>query len=204
MKNPMLPYTSAKSSSWEVKPRAHKCTASGEAFAEKEFLMSRLINGPQGMLREDYKLAAWDKEKQQSALFYWKTQYRLPPAKKEAAFREENADELLRQLVEEKDEANINTIFLLAVMLERKRLFIERGIQRDPEGRPVRIYEHKESGETFLIPDPELGIDQIDTVQQEVALKLGWIKAEAEEVAGSEAEEGLEVEEGLEAVEGEG
>ena len=176
----MLPYTSAKSSSWEVKARAHKCSASGEAFEEKEYLMSRLVNTNQGMLREDYKLNAWDAEKQKEALFYWKTQYRLPPAKKESAFKEENAEELLRQLVGEKDETNINTLFLLAVMLERKRLFIERGIQRDPEGRQIRIYEHKESGETFLIPDPELGISQIDAVQQEVALKLGWIKAEPE------------------------
>ena len=174
----MLPFTS-KSSSWEVKARAHHCSESGEAFEEKEELMSRLINSPEGMLREDYKWSAWTKEKQEEALFYWKTQYRLPPPKKEAAFKEENAEDLLRQLVEEHDEESINTVFLLAVMLERKRIFIERGLQRDPSGRPIRIYEHKDSGETFLVPDPELGLDQIEAVQQEVALKLGWIKPES-------------------------
>lgn len=176
----MLPYTATKSSSWEVKARSHQCFATGEAFTENEYLMSRLVNTVQGMQREDFKLSAWDAEKQNAALFYWKTQYRLPPPKKESTFKEENAEELLRQLVEEKEGDNTNTVFLLAVMLERKRLFIERGVQRDPEGRQIRIYEHKESGETFLIPDPQLGIDQIDAVQKEVALKLGWIKQEPE------------------------
>lgn len=178
MKNPMLPYASTKSASWEVKARAHHCLECGEPFEEKEFLMSRLMLAPEGMVRQDYKLSVWDKSKQEEALFYWKTQYRLPPAKKEAAFKEENAEEILRQLVEEKDESSVNVVFLLAVMLERKRLLIERGVQRDAEGRQIRIYEHKESGETFLIPDPELTLDQIEKVQQEVALKLGWIKAE--------------------------
>ncbi len=140
--------------------------------------MSRLMSGAEGMVREDYKLSAWDKDKQAEALFYWKTQYRLPPVKKEAAFKEENAEEILRQMVEEKDESSVNVVFLLAVMLERKRILIERGVQRDAEGRQIRIYEHKESGETFLIPDPELSLDQIEEVQQEIALKLGWIKAE--------------------------
>lgn len=83
----MLPYTSKKSASWEVKARAHNCAESGEPFEEKEFLMSRLVQGPAGMLRQDYKLSAWDKAKQKEALFYWKTQYRLPPPKKEDAFR---------------------------------------------------------------------------------------------------------------------
>ncbi|MGA0334292.1 MAG: arsenate reductase ArsC [Kiritimatiellia bacterium] len=161
-----------------MKARAHHCSESGEAFTEKEFLMSRLMNGPEGMIRQDYKLTAWTKEKQAEALFYWKTQYRLPPPKKESLFKEENAEELLRQYVEDQNPENVNTTFLLAVMLERKRLLIERGVQRDAEGRQIRIYEHKESGETFLIPDPELSLDQIDAVQQEVALKLGWIQPE--------------------------
>lgn len=80
--------------------------------------------------------------------------------------------------MEDKDESAVNTVFLLAVMLERKRLLIERGVQRDANGRQIRIYEHKESAETFFIPDPELTLDQIDAVQQEMALKLGWIKPE--------------------------
>jgi|GEM_PF-694786 len=174
----MLPYTSKKSSSWEVKARGHVCSETGEGFEEGEKIISRLINYPSGMVREDYKREVWNKDKQEGALFYWKTQYRKPPPKKESAFKEENAEETLRQLVEEKHESTINTVFILAVMLERKRIFIERGVQRDAEGRQIRIYEHKESGETFLIPDPELTLEQITEVQQEVALELGWIKPE--------------------------
>lgn len=177
----MLPYSSTKASSWEVKARSHTCSDSGESFEEGEEFISRLLIQPEGMIREDYKVSAWTKQKQAEALFYWRTHYRMPPPKKETAFKEENAEEALRQLIDEKDETKINTLFILAVLLERKRIFIERGVQRDAEGRQIRIYEHKETGESFLIPDPELDLEHIEEVQQEVALQLGWIKPGAED-----------------------
>jgi hypothetical protein len=37
----------------------------------------------------------------------------------------------------------------------------------------IRVYEHKKTGETFLIPDPKLGFDQLSQVQTEVAEMLG-------------------------------
>jgi hypothetical protein len=173
----MLPYSSDKAASWHVKSRSHQCASSGEAFAEGDCLMSRLVLVGGEMVREDFKLEEWSPEKQAKALFYWKTHYRLPSPRKESTFKEENAEEIMREMLSQPDPLDVNTLFILAVLLERKRILIERGVQQDAEGRQVRIYEHKDSGESFLILDPELTFAQIGEVQEEVALKLGWIQA---------------------------
>lgn len=182
----MLPYSPDKASSWHVKSRSHRCAACGEDFVEGEAVMSRLVLSRGEMIREDFKRSEWNPEKQEQALFHWKTHFRLPPPKKEAPFKEENAEEILREMLENPDPLDVNTLFILAVMLERKRVLIERGVQRDAEGRQVRIYEHKDSGESFLIQDPELSFAQIGEVQEEVALKLGWIQPTVSEVDGVE------------------
>ena len=58
--------------------------------------------------------------------------------------------------------------FILAVMLERKRLLkVQEQILR--EGRRIFVYEHSKTGDLFTIPDPALQLDQLDQVQAQVA-----------------------------------
>jgi len=181
----MPPQSPVAGASWEVRSRATKSSLSAEAFVEGETIVSRLVQSPEGLLREDYKMSEWSAERRNESLFHWKTQFRLPPPRKESPFKEEDADEKLREYMAANDPALVNTVWFLAVLLERKRRFVERGVQRDADGRKVRIYEEKEGGETFFIIDPELAIDQIADLQQEIALQLGWIKAPEEPVADS-------------------
>ena len=58
-------------------------------------------------------------------------------------------------------------------MLERKKLLKEIETKNAPDGQLTRIYEHTKTGEVFVIPDPQLRMDQIAQVQQEVAGLLG-------------------------------
>jgi len=167
-------------SSWEVRSRATHCSATGEAFSDGQTLMSRLLDdGMGGVRREDFALAAWNKDLHDASLYCWKTVFKLPPPRAQAAFKPENAEASLRELLELRDPALANTLFILAVMLERKRILVEQGAQRDAGGRLMRIYEHKDTAETFFIHDPELALDRIAEVRDEVALRLGWIPAPA-------------------------
>ena len=72
-------------------------------------------------------------------------------------------------------------------MLERKRILAERDIQTNENGTMVRVYEHRKTGETFLIPDPRLQLSQLEKVQEEVISMLGGPpkKAEASPAAGA-------------------
>ena len=58
-------------------------------------------------------------------------------------------------------------------MLERKKQLKEVECKRLRDGQLTRIYEHTKTGEVFVIPDPQLRMDQIAQVQQEVAGLLG-------------------------------
>jgi hypothetical protein len=62
--------------------------------------------------------------------------------------------------------------YLLAVMLERKRILKEIESKRGEDGILVRVYEHAKSGEVFVIPDPELRLDRLEQVQAEVGALL--------------------------------
>lgn len=175
-------------SSWEVKARSHQCASTETPFEEGQSLVSRLIKTTDGLQRDDFAVAEWDDSKKDASLFYWKTTYHAPKPKSEEPFKEENAAEAIQELLEENDPANANTLFILAALLERKRLWVEKAVQTDDEGRKIRIYEHKDGGETFFIIDPEIALEDLAALQEEVALKLGWIQPPSEE-----EEEGGEV-----------
>lgn len=176
--------------SWEVSSRSDRCAGSGDSFEDGQAVMSRLILSEAGVAREDYAIPAWNDELRDEAFVYWKTAFKKPAPKKEEPFKEENAEEAFRELLEQNDDEDRTTLFVLAVMLERKRLFVEQGSQRDPQGHLMRIYEHKDSNESFLVFDPEIPLEDIADVQMEVALKLGWIQPEPEEEEESSDAEG--------------
>lgn len=75
--------------------------------------------------------------------------------------------------MQDEDNTKINAIYILAVMLERKRILVERDVQTKDDGGTIRVYEHRQSGETFLIPEPHLHLDELEHVQEEVVILLG-------------------------------
>jgi hypothetical protein len=83
----------------------------------------------------------------------------------------ENAEELLKRLVEEDEDHTENVRYILAVMLERQKLLRETDTQRTPNGI-LRVYEHRKTGEVFIIKDPDIPLSKIDDVQGEIILLL--------------------------------
>ena len=83
----------------------------------------------------------------------------------------QTAEDLLRQYMEEPSPQHAAARYLLAAMLERKRLLKEIESKQE-EGTLIRIYEHTKTGEVFLIPDPGFRLDQLEQVQQEVSALL--------------------------------
>jgi len=79
--------------------------------------------------------------------------------------------------------------FILAVMLERKKILKHRDTVREESGAELLVYEHAGSGESFTIPDPHLRLDQLEQVQAEVSelLEPSQLakKTEADPISGS-------------------
>ena len=85
----------------------------------------------------------------------------------------QTAEDLLRRYMAETSSELSNARYILAVMLERKKLLKEIEAKRGEDGSLTRIYEHTKTGEVFIIPDPQLRMDQIADVQMQVAGLLG-------------------------------
>lgn len=159
---------------WQIKSSAHACSSCRKEFTDGEAFTSSLVTDPDtGFMRVDTCTDCWRGIPQIPAISRWKTSYRAPAPRPEEAIRKETAEVLLRRLVESGEETHRGVVFVLAVMLERRRLLVERDVQRTPEGGRLRIYEHRGTGETFLIFDPELHLHDLEIVQQEVMTLLG-------------------------------
>lgn len=166
---------------WEIKSLSPACRACETPFEDRQQYHSVLVFSQEGYVRHDYCDACWATwEAPASAHSKWQGIFRVPPPPPEPALRKETAETLLRRLIEENNEAHRNVVYILAVMLERKRLLVERKVQKEEGGRMVRVYEHRKSGDTFLIPEPQIRMDELEQVQQEVVTMLsGGEKKEA-------------------------
>lgn len=167
---------SPRQQEWNIRPRANCCAESGRAFEDGEAFYSRLIEGEEGYLREDLSAEAWSDERKASALSTWKSTFHVPPPPEEEPLKPETLEESIRLLMAGDDPEDHGAIFILAMQLERKRKLVPRARQRKPDGSLLLIYEHKQSGDVFLIPDPEWSLDEIAEVQERVAIRLGWIE----------------------------
>jgi hypothetical protein len=159
---------------WTIQGRAEKCAATGESFQDGEYFYTLLFNEGDGFRREDLSEAAWKERNENLQPFsFWRSKYEAPPPAAPEKVSRQTAEDLLRRYMEQSSSQHAAARYLLAVMLERKRLLKEVEAKRSESGALTRIYEHTKTGEVFVIPDPELRLDQIAQVQAEVSSLLG-------------------------------
>ena len=89
------------------------------------------------------------------------------------ALKKETAESLLRKLMEDDDPSQNNVRYILAVMLERKKILAEKDVTTSEAGEITRFYEHRKTGEMFVIPDPRLQLDGLEQTQIQVLQMLG-------------------------------
>ena len=69
-----------------------------------------------------------------------------------------------------------NVVYVLAVMLERSKILVERDAKEQPDHTIIRVYEHRKTGESFIVLDPRLRLENLASVQQEVLALLSGTK----------------------------
>jgi hypothetical protein len=154
---------------WNIRPRGVSCTACAAGFAEGQDFFTRLtFEGPE-YSRGDYCAVCWEAETlRQPGYSSWKGIFHVPPAEPDRRVRKETAETLLRDLIEENDPGKKRVIYILAVMLERQRVFVERDVKTLEDGSRVVVYEHRRTGEVFAVTDPRLKLTEIEPLQQEI------------------------------------
>jgi len=161
---------------WSIQGRAHTCEACGRNFKDKEVYHTLLFDEKSEFRRSDICEGCWQQQHSQGSrerkgfISYWHGVYEAPPPPSEP-IQKQTAESLLRKLIELNDPKYIPAGYILAVMLERKRLLkVKEQLVRD--GRRIFIYEQPASGDVFTIVDPNLQLNQLEAVQRDVACLL--------------------------------
>lgn len=163
---------------WNLKSRAHECARLGRLFEEGEVFYTAIYFDTETgeFVRRDVSLDGWDEELAERTPFsYWKSEYVKPEAikpKVEITGRE-SPEGLLQRLIEEDDTKSEHARYILALMLERKKQLSPKEVKESEHGRML-IYENKKTGEVYIIRDPELKLDEMASMQDEVATLLGF------------------------------
>ena len=176
---------------WNLRSRSHTCHKCADAFADgaqcfstvgdftaplvQELLAEKIaaqaddaktVKAPD-YVRLDFCAGCWDVVRSADWISAWHSPYTAPEPPTPEPLPRETAESLLHKLLEDENSGeNTSVIFILAVMLERKKVLIERNVRRSKDGTIVRVYEHKKTGEVMLITDPDLQLDEIPGVQQ--------------------------------------
>jgi hypothetical protein len=157
---------------WNIQSRGHGCEVCGRPFADKESYHTLLVDEKADFRRSDVCAACWqdkfaDAQSRSGFISHWQGVYEAPPPVTEA-IQKETAETLLRKLIEQNDPQHAPAGYILAVMLERKRILkVKEQIVR--EGQRIFIYEQPKTGDVFTIADPNLRLDQLEQVQRDVA-----------------------------------
>ena len=156
---------------WDLQERAHACRVCQIAFVAGQPYHTFLCFGAEGYRRSDICDKCWPTVDRTGEISQWVGVFQTPPPPAETV-KKETAESLLRKLIASDDPTQSNARYILAVMLERKRVLRPRGTNIATSGKKILVYEHSTTGESFLVTDPELRLDQLEEVQKEIALLL--------------------------------
>lgn len=174
---------------WSIRSRAHECAATARPFEDGEIFHTAIYFDPEenGYVRRDICTEAWPRELEaRKPIASWKGPYQkvIAEARPEITSKA-SAMELLQRFIEEGDPKTENARYILALMLERKRQIVQTA-EKEVEGAKMLFYENKKTGEIFIVRDPELLLDEVVQIQEEVAtiLAFGGPAAEAAKAVG--------------------
>lgn len=156
---------------WNIQSRAHACETCGQPFTDRQVYHTVLSDLKSELLRRDVCAACWESkfasaQSQAGFISHWQGVYEAPPPPTDP-IQKDTAESLLRKLIELNDPRYMPAGYILAVMLERKRMLKVKE-QVFNEGRRTFIYEMPRTGEVFTICDPALRLDQLEAVQRDV------------------------------------
>jgi hypothetical protein len=161
---------------WNIQSRAVACQACAKPFADRQPYHTLLSDEKLGYARFDVCEVCWAAQYSQGAadrkgfVSHWQGVFEVPQVQPDP-IQKETAETLLRKLVESNDPQYGAACFILAAMLERKRVLKVRE-QNERDGKRASLYEHARTGDLFTITDPNLRLDQLDEVQRDVARLL--------------------------------
>src|SRR5690348_13343207 len=120
---------------WAIKHRSDACSVTQRAFVPGEYFYTLLFREADGFRREDLTEEAWANRNENIQPFsFWRTRYEPTPAAPPEPLGKQSAEDLFRKLMTSEN-APANACYVLAVMLERKRVLKQVRTEQSDNGR---------------------------------------------------------------------
>ncbi|MDG1890351.1 MAG: hypothetical protein P8L18_03480 [Verrucomicrobiota bacterium] len=159
---------------WNIQSRSRACHGCERGFEDQQVYHSLLFSRLDAYLREDVCDACWQSQFADTTgatkgfISHWRSHYKLPPPPSPEAIRKDTAESLLGQLTSRNAPEYAGALYILAVMLERKRVLKVRDQLKEGKRR-IFVYEHSKSGDVYTIAEPDLRLEQLEKIQNDVA-----------------------------------
>jgi len=153
---------------WNIKSRSESCQVTGKLFGDEEWFYTVLNDKIEGVQRQDCSTEAWEQfQHSPDELSFWRSQFKASPPAAAEAVGKEDAESELRRLLSEPKAADVKVCFLLALLLERKRILKARE-RYARDGQKYVLYEHMGTQETFIVPEVEFKLADLDSLREEL------------------------------------
>ncbi len=161
---------------WEIQARSRFCCKCQREFLDGDKYRCVLTYREDEPYRRDFCEGCWATEQQsqteaeEQPISWWQSTVKIaPPQPKEEAIQRSLAERLLRKYLNFREARYINFCYILALMLERRRILsAKHTVEEDSSGKTLIIYEHAKTGETLIVMDPHLTLSQVAQVQAQV------------------------------------
>lgn len=166
------------SQDWNIRSRGHVCSICQKPLMDKAPVISVLKETSGAYERLDCHPECWKSAPRDWEPFsQWDGIYVAPvKEEKKEALKKEDAGELIRKLITLDDPSMLNVVYVLAAMLERSKILVERDVKIDADGAMRRVYEDRKNGDTFVILDPRIRMENLTEVQAQVVALLSGTK----------------------------
>jgi hypothetical protein len=183
---------------WNIRPRAAVCCFCEKPFAVGDKGHSLLSQVGDQWLRQDCCAHCFNVQKAQLSREQanaWS--FVVPPSQKVKAaevVKRETAEHLLRTLLLRQRPEDVGMIYILSILLERNKQFVERQTFVDDAGHRVRVYEQRATGDIFKILDPGLRPIDVPALQRRIVALIEGTESldetQPNEVAPTEGRDG--------------
>ncbi len=178
---------------WKIQSRSKSCAETGEPFRDGDIYVTCIFEDPDsdGFLREDLSEAAWKARIPDRPPFsHWKAKFEVPALEEvsedPSQLRKGDAEILLQNMIDDDDPRLDKARYILAAKLEREKRIKQVDV-RQIENRRLLIYEHRKTGEVLIVTDPEIRLEEVDQIQEEVVAMLDQLVSRKEDDGTEEA-----------------
>ena len=165
---------------WDVQKGKAQCDACKVGFLDGQPCHCLLQLDADPLLRQDYCQGCWTKDVANALAgskeyATWVARYKIiVPVPKEEIVKRDHAEIVFRKLLASGDPSKKNIIFVLAVMLERKKILKQQKVTRNASEesgggeRKNLVYVHADTTESIVIEDPQIRLSEWGRIQKEV------------------------------------